>query len=82
MILKEGSTSFGIWREIPIPIYLECFLFNITNVDELIAGKNVTMQVQELGPFVFREINKKVSFNNICLHFNLLLCMKSDSLIY
>lgn len=77
MILKEGSTSFGIWREIPIPIYMECFLFNITNVDELIAGKNVTMQVQELGPFVFREINKKVRFNDICsvVHISICYCV-------
>ncbi|CAH2108670.1 unnamed protein product [Euphydryas editha] len=63
MILKEGSTSFGIWRDIPIPIYLECFLFNITNVNELLAGNNVTMQVQEMGPYVFREISKKVNIS-------------------
>ncbi|CAH0714639.1 unnamed protein product, partial [Brenthis ino] len=61
MILKNGSTSFGIWREIPIPIYLECFLFNITNVDDILAGKNVSIHVQEFGPYVFRELSKKVN---------------------
>lgn len=60
MILKNGSTSFDIWREIPIPIYMECFLFNITNVDDILAGKNVTLEVQEFGPYVFRELSKKV----------------------
>lgn len=60
MILKNGSTSFNIWREIPIPIYLECFLFNITNVDDILAGKNVSIHVQEFGPYVFRELSKKV----------------------
>nr|XP_026489504.1 protein croquemort-like isoform X1 [Vanessa tameamea] len=63
MILKSGSTSFNIWREIPIPIYLECFLFNITNVDEILAGKNVTLKVQEMGPYIFKEINTKVNIS-------------------
>ncbi|XP_038214929.1 protein croquemort-like isoform X1 [Zerene cesonia] len=61
MILANGSTSFYIWRDIPIPMYLECFLFNITNVDDILSGKNVTISVQQMGPYVFREIRKKVN---------------------
>ncbi|XP_034826682.1 protein croquemort-like isoform X1 [Maniola hyperantus] len=61
MILKNGSTSFDIWKALPIPIYMECFLFNITNVDDILARKDVQVEVKEMGPYVFREINRKVN---------------------
>ncbi|CAH2077141.1 unnamed protein product, partial [Iphiclides podalirius] len=59
MILTKESTSFSIWREIPIPMYLECYMFNITNVDEILAGKNVSLKVVELGPYVYKERHAK-----------------------
>ncbi|KPJ06853.1 Protein croquemort [Papilio machaon] len=59
MMLTETSTSFSIWREVPIPMYLECYMFNITNVDEILAGKNVTLKVEQLGPYVYREHHTK-----------------------
>ncbi|CAG9579049.1 unnamed protein product [Danaus chrysippus] len=61
MVLRNGSTSFEIWRDIPIPIYLECFLFNITNVADILMGKNVPIHVEEHGPYVFRERSTKVN---------------------
>ncbi|XP_045485858.1 protein croquemort [Pieris rapae] len=61
MILSEDSTSFSIWREVPIPMYLECYMFNITNVDEIIARTAKTVQVEQLGPYVFRESHTKVN---------------------
>ncbi|XP_072939018.1 protein croquemort-like isoform X1 [Epargyreus clarus] len=53
--------SFGIWQEIPIPMYFECFLYNITNVDDILAGKKVKLRVQQMGPYVFREKQEKVN---------------------
>ncbi|XP_038214781.1 protein croquemort-like [Zerene cesonia] len=61
MILSETSMSFSIWREVPIPMYLECVMFNITNVADILAGKNVTLEVSEMGPYVFREELTKVN---------------------
>ncbi|KAL0831626.1 hypothetical protein ABMA28_002400 [Loxostege sticticalis] len=63
MILSEDSMSFKIWRETPIPMYLECFLFNITNVDDILAGKNVSLTVAEMGPYVFRETHIKTNLS-------------------
>ncbi|CAH2266442.1 jg24407 [Pararge aegeria aegeria] len=66
MILSPTSTSFGIWREVPIPMYLECFMFNITNVEDIVAGKNVPVQVEQLGPYVYREfhIKENITWND------------------
>lgn len=65
MMLTETSTSFSIWREVPIPMYLECYMFNITNVDDILAGKNVTLKVEQLGPYVFREQHTKVRLHRL-----------------
>ncbi|RVE50581.1 hypothetical protein evm_004808 [Chilo suppressalis] len=61
MVLSPTSMSFGLWREIPIPMYLECFMFNISNVDDILAGKNVSINVVQMGPYVFRESHTKVN---------------------
>lgn len=61
MTLSPTSTSFGIWRETPIPMYLECFMFNISNVDDILAGKNVTLKVVQMGPYVFKETHIKAN---------------------
>ncbi|XP_050347319.1 protein croquemort-like [Nymphalis io] len=59
MTLSPTSTSFEIWRDVPIPMYLECFMFNVTNVHDILAGKNVSLEVEELGPYVYRESHTK-----------------------
>lgn len=58
MALKEDSITYNIWRETPkdIPIYTSIYMFNITNVDDMMSGDgNVRPRVEELGPYVFRE---------------------------
>ncbi|XP_026314759.1 protein croquemort-like [Hyposmocoma kahamanoa] len=61
MVLTNSSMSYGIWKDLPIPMYLECHLFNITNVEELLANKSAKIKVEELGPYVYREVHKKVN---------------------
>nr|QOE77894.1 cameo1 [Antheraea pernyi] len=63
MTLSPTSMSFDIWRETPIPMYLECYLFNITNVDDILARNNVTLRVEQMGPYVFRESHSKVNLS-------------------
>ncbi|XP_013187178.1 protein croquemort [Amyelois transitella] len=75
MTLTNESMTFDIWRETPIPMYLECHLFNITNVDEILAGNNVKLRVAEMGPYVFREFHSKVNLtwndqNSTITYFN------------
>lgn len=42
-------------------MYLECHLFNVTNVEELLKNKTAIMKVEQLGPYVYREKHTKVS---------------------
>ncbi|XP_049868366.1 protein croquemort-like isoform X1 [Pectinophora gossypiella] len=74
MVLTPTSTSFNIWRSPPIPMYLECFMWNITNVDEILANKDAQLKVTQLGPYVYREEHEKVNLtwnsNNTVTFYN------------
>ncbi|XP_041984399.1 protein croquemort-like [Aricia agestis] len=59
MILTDSSTSFSIWKDIPIPLYLECYLYHITNVEEIVSGKDHKIKLEQRGPYVFREFHTK-----------------------
>lgn len=59
--LSPTSESFEEWRESTVPTYVEFFMLNITNADEILAGHNVSIRIEQLGPYVYRESNVKVS---------------------
>lgn len=52
--MSEGSESLGLWAQPPVELFLKVYLFNVTNRDEFLAGKE-KMKVQEVGPYVYRE---------------------------
>ncbi|KAJ8730511.1 hypothetical protein PYW08_001924 [Mythimna loreyi] len=61
LVLTTESMSFSIWRETPIPMYLESYFFNITNVNEILAGTAEKVNVVQMGPYVFKESHTKVN---------------------
>ncbi|XP_069353220.1 scavenger receptor class B member 1 isoform X8 [Eulemur rufifrons] len=63
--VHPSSLSFNMWKEIPVPFYLSVYFFNVLNPDEVLKGKKP--QVQELGPYVYREFRHKT---NITFHDN------------
>ncbi|XP_015598597.1 protein croquemort isoform X2 [Cephus cinctus] len=61
LILSPTSMSFGIWKETPIPMYLEIYLFNWTNADNFSSTATTKPNFVELGPYVFKEVDYKVN---------------------
>lgn len=49
-----------MWVETPIPMYLEVFMFNWTNTEEL-DNQMVKPKFDQLGPYVFSEKHKRVN---------------------
>lgn len=62
---SEGGEGFELWRRPPVNVYLKVYLFNITNRDEFLAGKE-KLKVQEVGPYIYREIaeHANITFNH------------------
>ncbi|XP_076053206.1 protein croquemort-like [Oratosquilla oratoria] len=58
MAIVEGSRSFDIWRETPMPVYLRVFFFNLTNPYDF-ETHGAKPILQEVGPYVFSEYHMK-----------------------
>jgi hypothetical protein len=53
--LTSTSTSFSMWEETPIPMYIEVYFFNWTNAAEFQQNPQGTVpKFVEMGPYVFR----------------------------
>ncbi|GJQ78161.1 SCRB5 [Trypoxylus dichotomus] len=65
VLFTEGGEIFELWRAPPVDIYLRVHLFNITNAEEFMSGKE-KLRVEEVGPYVYREImsHENVTFNS------------------
>jgi hypothetical protein len=44
-----------MWENPPLAVYLKVYIFNITNGDEFLSGKDKKLKVVEIGPYVYQE---------------------------
>ncbi|KAJ1519336.1 hypothetical protein ONE63_004634 [Megalurothrips usitatus] len=58
--LSPSSVGFQMWRETPIPMYLQIYFFNWTNHEDVMAGK-AKPRVEQLGPYTYVERHKRVN---------------------
>ncbi|XP_053978858.1 sensory neuron membrane protein 1-like isoform X2 [Hylaeus volcanicus] len=54
--LVDGTAIYELWRN-PIPLQLTCYLFNVTNPDDVMRGENPNFV--EYGPFIYDETFEK-----------------------
>ncbi|CAL8073695.1 unnamed protein product [Orchesella dallaii] len=57
--LLKGSDTWNKWADIESPIYLNFYIFNVTNPDDVEAG-TASPILQELGPYVYRQRRQKI----------------------
>uniref|UniRef100_A0A1A9VH65 Protein croquemort n=1 Tax=Glossina austeni TaxID=7395 RepID=A0A1A9VH65_GLOAU len=72
IVLKEGSTTFEKWTDVPVPVYMQMYMFNWTNGKE-VQESGVKPNFERVGPYVFRENNIKT---NITWHENQTISFK------
>lgn len=65
--LRNGTASFQLWQRPPVGLTVKIYVFNYTNLGEFESGNASKLQVQELGPYVYRESLSRV---NVELHEN------------
>lgn len=53
VVLKNGTDAFAAWENPPPPVYMQFYLFNLTNPIEVLDGEKPA--VYELGPYTYRE---------------------------
>lgn len=55
--LRNGSEALTKWKRVSVPIYLNVYVFNITNPEQV--ADHAPPMLQEVGPFVFDETREK-----------------------
>ncbi|CAB0020602.1 unnamed protein product [Nesidiocoris tenuis] len=56
-----GSETYRIWRDTPVPQYMNFYFFNWTNFDRLETQKPI---FQEIGPYRFSVLEKKTNITH------------------
>lgn len=69
LVMKEGGETYNDWVKPPVPVYMQYYLFNYTNVDDILNGSKP--QVRQLGPYSYREVR-----------YNYVLQRNSDEITY
>ena len=55
IILRKGSEMFDYWTEPPIDPILKVYIFNYTNINDVLNGDTKIIKLNEVGPYVYRE---------------------------
>jgi len=53
VMLTPGGETFELWRKPPVDLYLRVWLFNVTNKEAFMEGKE-KLKVKEIGPYVYK----------------------------
>ncbi|XP_029158785.1 scavenger receptor class B member 1-like isoform X1 [Nylanderia fulva] len=63
---SEGGEMFELWRKPEADVYLKVYLFNITNHEEYLDGRESKLRFQQVGPYVYKEVleHSDVVFND------------------
>ncbi|KAH8272209.1 hypothetical protein KR018_011741, partial [Drosophila ironensis] len=64
LIMAEGGEIFNLWSQPPVDLYIKIYLFNITNAEAFLAGRE-NLKVEQIGPYVYKEImtHENITFN-------------------
>lgn len=50
----ENGEIYQLWAKPPVDLYVRVYLFNVTNSEAFISGVDKTLNVQEVGPYVYK----------------------------
>ncbi|KAG0723810.1 Lysosome membrane protein 2 [Chionoecetes opilio] len=61
LVIREDAATFEAFVTPPIPIYMQFWLFNVSNPEE-IRYTGAKPILQEIGPYTYEEVREKYSF--------------------
>ena len=63
MKLTESSMMTTLWKDPPVNARLHNYIFNVTNHEDFLSGKESKLKVKEIGPYVYEAHNRKKILN-------------------
>lgn len=53
--MADNGEIFNLWAKPPVDLYIKIYLFNITNAEAFLAGRE-KLQVEQVGPYVYKYV--------------------------
>ncbi|CAH0746886.1 unnamed protein product, partial [Bemisia tabaci] len=75
----EGSFAYGLWKKPPVKVYINVYIFNVTNSEEFKRGDAQELEIKEIGPYVYWE---ELENQNVTFHENKTLSYTPMRLIH
>jgi len=63
LVLENNTQTYKYWQQLPVPLYMNVYLFNWTN-PEATLQKRAKPILEQLGPYVFK-------YKSLILHFSI-----------
>ncbi|CAL1526390.1 unnamed protein product [Lymnaea stagnalis] len=57
VVISNTSETYDVWQDIPIPVYMQFYIFNVLNSEEIQNGEKPA--VEQLGPYTYIERRTK-----------------------
>lgn len=63
--IQEGTYAMNLFKNPPLDIFVNVYVWNVTNSESFLAGKDEKLILSEVGPYVYKEIltNSNTTFN-------------------
>lgn len=52
--MRPGSFLFYMWKKPPLAVVMKVYIFNITNAEEFLSGRDKKLKVEEVGPYCYQ----------------------------
>lgn len=65
LAIKRGTYAMNLFERPPLDIFLNIYVWNVTNSNEFLAGIDKKLKFSEVGPYVYKETleNLNTTFN-------------------
>lgn len=57
--MADNGEIFNLWAKPPVDLYIKIYLFNITNAEAFLAGRE-KLQVEQVGPYVYKWVRQQI----------------------
>lgn len=63
--LNSDTLLYKLWLNPPLEVFIVAYIFNYTNVEAFVSGREPKLKLEEVGPYVYKEVlsNHNVTVN-------------------
>lgn len=51
---EDNGEVYNLWAKPPVDLYVRVYLFNVTNREAFLSGQDKQLNIQEIGPYVYK----------------------------